>query len=115
MPITRKEANEFLRKTKLRYGSSSVDPTVDSDYEHVDLFSEELPISLEKEYQIAERIGSRHGLKLIHQDFSPGEKGELTKYEPVYASTCKSLNELRKAPETIAKAIAELEKELEIS
>ena len=114
MPIPRKEAREILKKIGLRYGGFTVEPTVDSDYAHIDVFSNELPISRKNEFKLAERIGNGHGLKLTQQDFSPGEKGELTEYETVYALSCKSLNELKKASEKISTAIAELEKGIDM-
>jgi len=109
MPIPRKEANEFLRKTKLRYGSVSVG----DDCEHIDIFSDELPIAAVPEYEKAEEIGKKHGLSVINQDFGLGEKAP-PKYETVYSTTCTTLDELRKAPEKIATAITELEKEIRI-
>jgi len=113
MPIPRKEAQELLQKSGLRHGGFTVEPTFDSDYATIDVFSGELPISIKREYETAERIGKRYGLKLIQQDFSPGEgKGEKPQYESVYVLTCKSLRKLRKTPELIATAVAELEKEI---
>ena len=110
-PLPRNEANEILNKIELRHGGSRIEPTVDSDYSFIDVFSGKLPIYYKKEFNTAEKIGEKYSLRLIWHDFSLGE-GELTKHEPVYVSTCKSPDELRKAPETISLAVAELKKEI---
>lgn len=112
MPIPWKEGNEFLKKHKFRFGSEHVDTSVsNSDYSRLSLYSEELPILTAKEYDTAERIGQRHGLGVVNQDFGKGE-GAPPEYETVYHSKCETLEELKKAPEEIAVAIRELEKEM---
>ncbi|MHA1865453.1 MAG: hypothetical protein ACTSWZ_03010 [Candidatus Heimdallarchaeaceae archaeon] len=108
MPLPRKETNEILKNIKLPYGG----PVMNSQYKFIDIFSNELPIYTKKEFKIAEEIGKKHCLKLIFQDFSVGEKGEYTKYEPVYVLTCTSLDELKEAPKRINKATSELEEKI---
>ena len=115
MPIPRKEATEFLKKSKLRYGGFLVNPSVDSDYERIDIFSEELPIYRKTEFDVAERIGRKYNLKLIFEDFSPGEgldKGMRPDYEPVFVLTCTSIDELKEASKKISESIIELKREL---
>ena len=115
MPIPRKEATEFLKKYKLRYGGPLVNPSVGSPYAHLDIFSDELPIYRKTEFEVAESIGRKYNLILKFEDFSPGEglgKGMEPNYEPVFVSTCASLDELKEAREKIAKAAIELKKEL---
>lgn len=115
MTIPRTEAVTFLEKNKLRYGGFLVNPSIDSDYGNIDVFSHELPISGKKEYEITETVGKKYDLKLIFQDFSLGEgvgKGMESDYESVFVATCRSLDELKEAPTKIAKAIAELEEKI---
>lgn len=115
MPIRRKGASRFLEKAKLRYGGFLVNPSFHSNYESLDVFSDELPISRKKEYEMAETIGKKYGLTLVFQDFSLGEgggKGMEPDYQLVFVSTCKSFNELKEAPRKIAKAILELEEKV---
>jgi len=116
MPIKRDAATRFLEKNKMRYGGPLTNPSLDSDYKHIDVFSQELPIYYKIEFEIAERIGRKYNLKLIFEDFTPGEglgKGMEPDYEPVYVYTCKTFDELKKAPVIINKAINELRKELQ--
>ena len=111
MPIPRKEAHEILKKCELRYGGFMVEPTIDSDYKSIDVFSGELPVSTVKEFEEAKQIGEKYGLKLIIQNFTPGEGHPRSRdNETIYVSACTSLDELREAPEKIAKAIVELKK-----
>ncbi|MFH1473454.1 MAG: hypothetical protein ABIE55_01035 [Candidatus Aenigmatarchaeota archaeon] len=112
MPIPNKEGHEFIKKTKFRFGSDSVDTSVsNSDYSRISLYSGELPILTVREYAAAERIGKKHKLNVVNQDFGKGEGAE-PEYETVYHFKCTTLEELRKAPKEIATAITELEKEL---
>lgn len=107
MPIPKGEADKILKKLKWRYGGPLVNPSVDSDYEHVDVFSTELPIFTKKEFGIAESIGKKHDLKLIFEDFSVGE-GLQPEYEPVYVMMCSSLKELKEALQKMDSALGEL-------
>lgn len=112
MPIRRNGATSFLEKAKLRYGGFLVNPSSHSSYESLDVFSDELPVSLKKEYEMAETIGKKYGLTLIFQDFSLGEgggKGMEPDYQMVFVATCKSFDELKKVPNKMTKAISELE------
>lgn len=114
MPIPRKEALEIIKKSGLRGGGLPAERTKDSDYESYTLYSEELftsPVP-KKEFELAERIGKKYGLKLDRKDFTPGEGATKSQYNQfVYISTSTILGELEKAPEKIAKAVAELEEE----
>ena len=114
MPIPRKEAIEIIKKSGLRGGGHLAEGTKDSDYESYTLYSEELLTSPvpKKEFELAERIGKKYGLKLDRHDFTPGEGATKPRYNHlVYISTSTTLDEFKEAPEKIAKAVAELEEE----
>jgi hypothetical protein len=115
MPIPRKEVIKFFRKNNLRHGGLLANPSVDSDYKFIDIFSDELPIYTKQEFDIAESIARKYNLKLSFQDFSPGEgigKGAEPYYEPVFIATCTSPDELRCAYEKIINATKELQNKL---
>ena len=110
MPIPRDEAGKFLEASKLRYGGILIETTFDSDYSSVDIFSEELPVGKKEQYDRAKAIGKELGLNLIYQDFSFGEGENPPDYQLVFVSTCKTLEEVLKAPEIIAEGIYKVEK-----
>jgi hypothetical protein len=116
MTIERNRGVTFLQQSGCRYGGSLVNPSFKSDFDSMDVFSGELPVSRKKEYEQAEVIGKKHGLQLVFQDFSFGDgagKGMEPDYELVFAISCKSFEELENAPKRIEQAMLELEKQIE--
>ena len=113
MPISRRDGDKFIKESKMDFGCEQTNSESSySNYAHISLFSEELSIATVKEYEIAERIGKKHGLKVVNQDFGKGE-GAHPEYKTVYTGVYKSIKKLRKAPEEISAAIAELVKEFD--
>jgi hypothetical protein len=116
MTIPQKRADAILKRIKLRYAGTTINPSINSDYELVDIYSNELPIRKKSEFEIAKEIGRKYNLELEWIDFSPGEglgKGVEPRYELVYRMSCRSLNDLKEAPKQITRAVCELKKELE--
>jgi hypothetical protein len=115
MVIPQKRADAILKRIKLRYAGTTINPGINSDYELVDIYSNELPIRKKIEFEIAKEIGRKYNLQLEWMDFTPGEglgKGEKPHYELVYRLCCKSLEELKEAPKRITRAVSELKEKL---
>jgi len=111
MTIEKQKALTFLKECNSRYGGVKRNPG--DNYRRIDLFSEDgLPISTVKEYEIAAKIAKKYDLRLIDQDFSAGE-GLQPFYQPVFAVSCFTFDELSKAKEKLQKAKADLEQELQ--
>jgi hypothetical protein len=73
MTIPQKRADAILKRIKLRYAGTTINPSINSDYELVDIYSNELPIRKKSEFEIAKEIGRKYNLELEWIDFSPGE------------------------------------------
>jgi len=113
MPILNCEADEILKKTRIRYGLCPSNPIrIDSGYDHIDIFSERLPITTNKEYDIAERVAKEHNLDLLYQDFGLGE-GLQHNFEYIFSITCTSSDELKNASMKMASIISKLKEEIE--
>ncbi|MEE9115355.1 MAG: hypothetical protein V3U09_00475 [Thermoplasmata archaeon] len=115
MTIERNAATMFLKEEKLRYSGPLTNPGIHSNYNYLEIFSDELPIYSEKEFDVAKSVGGKHSLVLKFHDFSPGEglgKGVGPNYEPVFIYKCKSNDQLEEAPKRIAEAIHELKQRL---
>ena len=102
------EANDvfpLLKDTNVKYGYVYENPGqyLDPDkYVSVDIWSEPIQISGLIEHSLAEKIAKKNCVELIYQDFTPG--GVKARYEPVYAVSCRSIEELQKGIQNIRKA-----------
>jgi hypothetical protein len=110
--IPYKEGFEVIKSlsSKFRFGSSQIESKINGDYEWIDIYSEDLGLGARS--KIAEEIAKEFGLKVMVQDFGPGEGISQIKWEVVFVAHCKTLEELRTASERIEKACKELETKL---
>jgi hypothetical protein len=116
MPIPLEIADKILKRINLRYASETIEPSISSDYDWIEVYSGQLPVRTKSEFEIAKEIGKRFNLKLKWMSFNKGEglgeEGLKVNYELVFVMKCTTLEELKEASKKIAKAYSLLQRKL---